>query len=259
MIKLYIDVNMEIMNKKENYRIICLGDTHGRVTWKEIVAKEASADRIIFIGDYFDSHNRGVSGNKQIVNFKEILEFKKSNPDKVILLTGNHDYHYIRGVGETYSGYQGVYALEIGELVEQAIKDDLMQMCYLHDKFFFSHAGLTKTWVQRTLTPNNINPLVNDIMIQQINDYLKFQPRVFGFAMGNNFDQTGDDITQGPIWVRPYSLTKDMVEEITCVVGHTQVKKLGINTALPNLILTDCLGSTGEYLIIENGIPKSSK
>jgi predicted phosphodiesterase len=34
-------------------RVICLGDTHGRVKWKEIVAKEASADKIIFIGDLF--------------------------------------------------------------------------------------------------------------------------------------------------------------------------------------------------------------
>jgi predicted phosphodiesterase len=241
---------------KKKHRIICLGDTHGRVNWKKIVKKEASADKIIFIGDFFDTHNQGVSGNKQIVNFKEIVEFKKANPDKVILLTGNHDYHYIRGIGETYSGYQAMYALEIGELVEKAINDNLMQMCYLHDKFFFSHAGLTKTWVQRVFTLNNINPLVDDVMVQHINDFLKFQPRVFEFMMGDNFDQTGDDITQGPIWVRPYSLMVDMVYEITCVVGHTQVRKLEIN---PKLILIDCLGTTKEYLIIEDGIPKSSE
>lgn len=241
-------------------RIIACGDTHGRVDWKKIVEKElATCNKFVFIGDYFDSHDSDSNGLTQIENFKEILELKKANPDKVILLTGNHDYHYIRGVGETYSGYQGSYALEIGELVEQAIKDDLMQMCYLHDKFFFSHAGLTKTWVQRVMAPNNINPLVDDVMVQHINDFLKFQPRVFGFTMGDNFDQTGDDITQGPIWVRPLSLMRDMVEEITCVVGHTPVRKLGINPAHPNIILIDCLGTTGEYLIIEDGIPKSSE
>ena len=245
---------------KKKHRIICLGDTHGRVNWKKIAEKElATCDKFIFIGDYFDTHHQGVSGNKQIVNFKEILELKKANPDKVVLLTGNHDYHYIRGIGETYSGYQAAYALEIGELVEQTIKDDLMQMCYLHDKFFFSHAGLTKTWIQRVLTPNNINPLVNDVMVQHINDFLKFKPRVFGFIMGDNFDQTGDDITQGPIWVRPNSLVRDMVEEIICVVGHTSVKKLGINPKHPSIILIDCLGTTKEYLIIEDGIPKSSE
>ena len=242
---------------KKKHRIICLGDTHGRVDWKSIAEKElTTCDKFIFMGDYFDTHHQVVSGDKQIVNFKEIVEFKKANPDKVILLTGNHDYHYIKGIGETYSGYQAGYALEIGELVEKAINDNLMQMCYLHDKFFFSHAGLTKTWVQRVFTLNNINPLVDDVMVQHINDFLKFQPRVFEFMMGDNFDQTGDDITQGPIWVRPFSLMVDMVDEITCVVGHTQVRKLEIN---PKLILIDCLGTTKEYLIIEDGIPKSSE
>jgi predicted phosphodiesterase len=244
-----------IIFMKKNHRIICLGDTHGRSTWKRILKKETEFDKCIFIGDYFDTHNNDCTPDKQIVNFKEIVEFKKANPDKVILLTGNHDYHYIRGVGETYSGYQASYALEIGELIEQAINDDIMQMCYLHNDFFFSHAGLTKTWVQSILAPNNINPLVDDVMVQTINDYLKFQPRVFGFMMGNNFDQTGNDITQGPIWVRPKSLVKDMVEGITCVVGHTQVPEL---TYLPDykLILIDCLGSVDEYFVIDNGVTK---
>jgi len=236
-------------------RIIAVGDTHGRSTWKRILEKETEFDKFIFIGDYFDSHNKGYSGNKQIVNFNEILEFKKANPDKVILLFGNHDYHYIKGIGETYSGYQATYALDIGEVVEKAINDGLVQMCYLHDDFFFSHAGLTKTWVKTVLAPNNINPLVDDIMVNLMNDLLKYQPRVFGFAMGNNFSQTGDDITQGPIWVRPQSLVKDMVENITCVVGHTQVREL---TYLPEhkLILIDCLGTVDEYFVIQDGQTK---
>jgi predicted MPP superfamily phosphohydrolase len=245
---------------KKEHRIICLGDTHGRVDWKAIAEKElATCDKFIFIGDFFDSHDEESNGYKQIINFKEILELKKANSDKVVLLTGNHDYHYIRGIGETYSGYQAAYALEIGELVEKAINDNLMQMCYLYENFFFSHAGLTKTWVRRVLTPNNINPLVDDVMVQQINDYLKFQPIVFGFMMGGNFDQTGDDVTQGPIWVRPLSLMRDMVEGITCVVGHTTVQKLGLNPKHPSIILIDCLGTTGEYLIIEDSVAKSSE
>jgi hypothetical protein len=236
-------------------RIISVGDTHGRSTWKRILEKETEFDKWIFIGDYFDSHDNDCTPDKQISNFNEILEFKKANLDKVILLIGNHDYHYIRGIGETYSGYQSGHALSIGELIEKAINDELIQMCYLHDNFFFSHAGLTKTWVKDVLTPNNINPLVDEVMVNIINDFLKFQPRVFGFRMGDNFSQTGDDVTQGPIWVRPQSLVKDMVEEITCVVGHTQVRELSY---LPHykLILTDCLGTVDEYFVIQDGQTK---
>jgi hypothetical protein len=52
---------------------------------------------------------------------------------------------------------------------------------------------------------------------------------------------------------------RDMVEEITCVVGHTPVQKLGLNPKHPSIILIDCLGTTGEYLIIEDGVAKSSE
>ena len=113
-------------------KLIALGDIHGRSIWKDIVNLEKDANKIVFIGDYFDSHNSGYSGNRQIENFKDIIAFKEANPDKVITLTGNHDYHYIRGIGETYSGYQGGYALEIGEFGNQPAK--LVCKFYIEDK-----------------------------------------------------------------------------------------------------------------------------
>jgi hypothetical protein len=42
-----------------------------------------------------------------------------------------------------------------------------------------------------------------------------------------------------------------MVDDIICVVGHTQVKELTVMKE-ENLILIDCLGSTDEYLVIED-------
>jgi hypothetical protein len=248
-------------------RIIALGDTHGRTNWKDIADKELNqCDRFIFMGDYFDSHDKDSNGKRQIENFKEILEFKSTNPEKVVLLIGNHDFHYIKGVGETYSGFQSVYAMEIGELVEQAIKDGLIKVVHFEDGFLFSHAGLTKTWLNRLfrlnstesdVVKNNIDPRIDEVSLKIINDYLVFQPKVFTFAMGDNFSQTGDDITQGPLWVRPYSLSKDKVDGVWHVVGHTQARKLSIVDD-HQIILTDCLGESGEYLITENGTPRSS-
>lgn len=240
-------------------RIVALGDTHGRVNWKEIVAKEAAADKIVFIGDYFDTHHAGVSGNKQLVNFKEILAFKRANPEQVVMLFGNHDYHYIPGMasrGETYSGYQGGYAHDFGEAIQDAISDDSVQMCWIYDNFVFSHAGLTKTWCRRVLGSDEAR---GELLQTAVNDMFKFQPLNFGFMMGDNFSQTGNDVTQGPIWVRPQSLIPDMLDGIRCVVGHTTVTQLGLKEELPNIILIDCLGTSGEYLIIEDGVAKSSK
>ena len=52
-------------------RTLVLGDTHGLSLWKQIV-KQENPDRVIFIGDYFDSFD--IPGVDQIHNFKEIIE-----------------------------------------------------------------------------------------------------------------------------------------------------------------------------------------
>ena len=231
-------------------KIVALGDTHGRVVWKEIVAKELdSSDKIVFIGDYFDTHGGGVSGNKQIENFKDILQFKKDNMDKVVLLFGNHDFHYIRGMNETYSGYQAGYAIDIGAVIGDAISEGLVQMCFKHDKFVFTHAGVTLTWC----VDNEID--ITDLETS-INDLFKYKPAAFKFTMGDNYSNTGNDITQPPIWVRPESLLRDMVDGITCVVGHTTVKEIALSN---KLILIDTLGWSGEYLVINDGVASRAK
>ena len=114
---------------------------------------------------------------------------------------------------------------------------------------------MKKTWCEKylgTRTPNL------DVLEQGVNDLFKYQPKCFTFMnnVGENMDMTGDDVTQSPIWVRPMSLKKDMVDGIRCVVGHTQVRQLGLNDQFPQIILIDCLGYTDEYLVIEDGIAK---
>lgn len=232
-------------------KIVALGDTHGRVNWKEIVKKEVDADKFIFIGDYFDTHD-DVTPEQQINNFIDIVEYKRANMDKVILLIGNHDFHYMGFVNETYSGYQYRSAPVINEILKKALDDNLLQMCYKHDIYVFTHAGVTKTWASN----NNID--INDLE-NSINETFKTKPRAFGFTIGDNFSQTGNDITQPPIWVRPQALLSDTIEDIIYIVGHTTVINLGLREDLPKLILIDCLGTTGEYLVLENDIAKAKK
>ena len=75
-------------------KIVLIGDIHGHESWKKIVEKHSDADKIIFVGDYFDAWH--INPAIQIFNFKEILELKASAPDQVVLLVGNHDFHYTR-------------------------------------------------------------------------------------------------------------------------------------------------------------------
>ena len=107
-------------------KIIALGDTHGRNYWQHIVSKNADADKFVFIGDYFDS-KEDISPESQILNFERIIEFKKSNHDKVILLFGNHDYHYTDNVPikNKYSCYQFKHS----HLISKLIMDSLNPTC----------------------------------------------------------------------------------------------------------------------------------
>lgn len=235
-------------------KIVSIGDIHGRVIWKEIIAKEeATADKIVFIGDYFDTHGGGVSGNKQLVNFKDILAYKRANPEKVVMLTGNHDFHYMRGIGENYSGYQAGYAVDFGEAIHDALSDGSLQMCYKHDNYVFTHAGITKTWAA-------VNEIDLNNLEQSVNDLFKYKPNHFKFTVGPKWDNYGDDITQTPIWVRPASLIADRIEGLTFVVGHTSVKEIDVTKASEyGIIMIDSLGLSGQYLVIEDGVSKIAK
>ena len=123
-------------------KIIALGDTHGRTYWKEI-ANAQTYDKLIFIGDYFDSKDE-IDPELEIVNFLEICTLKRSQPEKVVLLLGNHDYHYLNNVTERYSDFQGDFYEPINEVVEHALNEGLLQVCFAHENIVFTHAGLTK-------------------------------------------------------------------------------------------------------------------
>lgn len=230
-------------------KVIALGDTHGRSLWKEIVSKHEDADKIVFIGDYFDTHGGGYSANRQIENFKDIVAFKKANMDKVVLLLGNHDFHYLNDVGEQYSGHQWHYRQDINDVLQPAVDEGLVQMSFVHDKYVFTHAGVTKTWVKNS-------GVDVDNLQESINNLFKTDIKKFKFTVGPNFSNYGDDITQPPIWVRPESLLVDILDGKICVVGHTTQDKL---TQVGNIILIDTIGTSGEFLTIIDGVGKADK
>lgn len=221
-------------------RIIALGDTHGRNHWKQIINQEPF-DKVIFIGDYFDTHE-DITPEKQISNFEDIITFKKAHRDKVILLFGNHDYHYLKTSNEIYSGYQREQHVNIQDIIHSALDAGLLQMCFVWQHFLFSHAGITKTWCSNNhIHLNTIDVSINNLFISQ--------PQAFKFAWGKNQSASGDDVEQSPIWVRPNSLYIDKVDSYIQIVGHTTQLKLMLDN---DVLLIDTLGTSMEYLIIED-------
>ena len=229
-------------------KTVIIGDTHGRRHWEQIIIDEAP-DRVIFIGDYFDSYN-DYTAAEQMSNFEQIINCKlmlESGQSEVIILIGNHDYHYMRGITEHYSGYQAGARPAIEQLLYENRQH--MQMAYGMNGFIFSHAGVSYDWLQLHGYDNESN------LIDWINDMWKYKPNVFGFA---GRDPYGDSKISSPIWIRPYSLQQanrdTLRDQFIQVVGHTTQGKIdteGKSTG-GRYYYIDTLGTSGQYMIIED-------
>ncbi len=236
-----MDKKSSTQNSHESIKIIALGDTHGRPFWKKIV-KSQTFDELIFIGDYFDTKEE-VTPEIQIDNFIAICEYKKSNPGKVILLIGNHDYHYLEATSEKYTGFQPGYYDTISSLLHASLGDGLMQMSFVYENIIFTHAGVTKTWCKE----NDINVL--DIQ-NSINDLFNHNPERFGYSPLNLHGKLQMSPGISPIWVRRENLIPDKIDDFIQVVGHTMQPRLIV---VDDVIFIDTLGTSKEYLIIEDG------
>lgn len=224
-------------------KMVAIGDIHGSPNWKQVVKAEKENIGILFIGDYFDSFY--IPGTDQIENFKQIVKFKLDNPERVVMLTGNHDIHYLKTIHERYSGYQPEHANEIGNLVAPLIKNKTMVACHAHGKFLFTHAGVTKTWESNVgisgFEAKPIDLIINDLLLTNIE----------AFCYNKN-DKTGygENVQQGPMWVRPDSLMSDTISGFVQVVGHTNQGHINYQKGA---IFIDTFDTSGEYLGISSG------
>ncbi len=220
-------------------KIIALGDTHGRSYWKEI-AETRDFDKLIFIGDYFDS-KEDIGPQKQIANFNDIIRYKELQPEKVILLLGNHDFHYLDWTDEIYTGYQPAYYDKFSSLLHAALREQLIQMCFLYRRILFTHAGVTGTWCKR----NQID--IQDIE-SSINVMFLSSPSIFEYASALDDDGNLKDTWMSPIWVRPAGLFMDGLNDFIQVVGHTMQARLRL---IEDIAFIDTLGTSREYLCID--------
>ncbi|MCC8112442.1 MAG: metallophosphoesterase [Bacteroidales bacterium] len=235
------------MEKEEAKKIVVLGDIHGRKIWKEIIEKE-KPDLVIFMGDYITTHDY-IEEKEQIANLDEILDYKEQNPDKVILLRGNHDVQHMgkirspqefideqmkkRGCDRDFdfndvtrwSGYSKWLEKQMLERYDRFCRDS--QWAYIHDidgkPYIFSHAGISKDWLHDTA---HLDPSDPD-WLKKLNEMPV--SNAFSFIQGNHRDWDGSSSAQPPTWIRPQVLAECKLPGYSFVVGHSPCKKGCIN------------------------------
>ena len=241
-------------------KIVAIGDIHGRDYWKQTIEQEQDADVFVFVGDYFDSFT--IKGPDQINNFLDIVEFKKSSKVPVILLIGNHDYHYYPGIEDSgTSGYQTLMAPSIKHVVSD--NKQHLQVAYQVGEFVFTHAGLSSEWLDDIIPKWDV-----DSLDATINDLFKFQPNKLAYRSYKQVGSTvygvggyGSETFQGPLWIRPKALMaankKTLRKQIIQVVGHTPQETIDIkgkSTGGRYYFIDTLEYGQNQYLVVKDGV-----
>ncbi|MDR3304316.1 MAG: metallophosphoesterase [Treponema sp.] len=193
---------------------LAIGDIHGKPFWKDYLDEDFT--EFYLLGDYFDSY--GLSFSQEYVNFERIIEAARFD-SRLKLCLGNHDYHYLKEIpdNDRYSRFQSRHHAAIQEILEESM--DLLSVVYLTpDNFLISHAGISRTFSR----------LLGLDGVEGCNRVFTRDRSLFSF---NGLDSFGNDVTQGPFWIRPAALEADALPGYTHIVGHTPHKCITSNIA----------------------------
>jgi hypothetical protein len=130
-------------------KVLVVSDIHGRhETLRNAFDKFLSggADKILLLGDLADSYTRS---NEDIMRcYKMAFDMKELLGDKVILLLGNHELHYMYPLdGYMCSGYRPDLAAQLEHYIQDHRKHYLV--AYQVKNYLFTHAGVQKKWLAK--------------------------------------------------------------------------------------------------------------
>ena len=221
------------MNKK----ILIIPDVHGRTFW-ESALKTGDYEKIVFLGDYTDPYEmEGITNREALKNFKSIIAFKQQNPEKVVLLLGNHDLHYYSGYYYELAGgvrYDPVSAIALQRLF--AKYHSFFQLAWETDwgskHYLFSHAGITQSWLKRNMK------LIRKPDARHLNRLLHSNKGLESLAQVGEM-RWGDYPSGSMVWADVEELlVSNLLFGIYQIVGHTMQFDGPIITE--NLACLDC-------------------
>lgn len=134
-------------------KLLVVPDLHGRKeSCFNAIKKfeEEDYSEIIFLGDYCDSYDR--TTEDMLAVLKLVLDAKERWGDKVILLIGNHELHYLYD-DERYlcSGFSAARKTVIQPVLRA--NQGLFKVAYQKNKgnkrYLFTHAGVCKRWLEQ--------------------------------------------------------------------------------------------------------------
>jgi hypothetical protein len=190
-------------------KILVVPDIHGRDFWKKPCQKWQES--IVFLGDYHDPYDLSIyqpSKKESLDNLKELVDFvtkrrKDIKEYPTVCLCGNHDWSYY--TGHYRCRYDYGHSKEVLELLN---KLELQFMFILNSgkSFLFSHAGITKSWLN----------------FHNIESPKKFEKEHIKFVEDVPYSRGGDSPYGSFLWNSLSDYKKDEhLSEYYQVFGHT--------------------------------------
>jgi hypothetical protein len=199
--------------------ILIVPDIHGRNFWKPALDYKGM---VIFLGDYTDPYPQdGFTQDNACQGLLKIVDFKQQNPDRVILLVGNHELHYYNmryAAGRFDYDYFDAY----NKILTGEETAGLFQLCKQIDNCLFIHAGLTKGWYDAHF--NELSKLGNTLE-EQLNRL--FVSNMSAFDEASAAYRGGFHSSGSPLWADVYELLDEpehVDNSIIQIIGHTQLK-----------------------------------
>lgn len=129
-------------------KILVCGDIHGRHEAVENAYRQfvdGNYDLLIFLGDYVDSYDRSNEDMLRTLNL--LFDIKYLFPDKVVLLTGNHDITYLYFPDYYCTGFRDTLQPSLTYLYNE--NRTLFQSAFQLNSYLFTHAGVNKGWYNK--------------------------------------------------------------------------------------------------------------
>lgn len=238
-------------------KILVIGDIHGRKFWRETIHNNLHrVDKVIFLGDYLDPYNDEIHDNyltksmecerfedsqNLLKMLNDIVLLKKNEPNKYILLTGNHTDSYIwsKFHAATRTDYKN------WELYHKFFSQNLefFNLVWVEDNVIFSHAGITDGWARKVWEKfrypesayksiMDVALALHDIPLTNVNDeYIQLISDISYYRWG--YSDYGScewaDIKEHVNMSNTKVFDPIGEDEIYQVFGHTQLKKPLIN------------------------------
>lgn len=216
-------------------RTITIGDLHGYNDWKRI--RPDTYDLIVFLGDYLDSYF--VEDEEMLKNLDELVVFKKTHPEKVKLLLGNHEISYL------FPEYRATgYRYDIEEEIISRLKenDELFQVAFQYQNYLWTHAGIHSEFYSRHIIPQ-VKETEENLASTLQRLFHEEYPPIFEISAerGGYRNAIG-----GLFWLHSARLVESPHQGYHQIVGHTPVETIQQispfeNDADTSVTLCDCI------------------